>query len=444
MTDSAASALIASRYEVQRTLGQGAFGRTFLARDREAGRDVAIKMLDTQRVETLKGFELFEREAAVLRSVRHHGVPEVFASLRGEWEGRPAAFLVMEYVEGKSLATLIEERHHLGPAEASHILLELLGVLDYLHGRAPPILHRDIKPANIIVRPDGFPTLVDFGAVRTALHAPGQDGSTIVGTYGYMPYEQHMGQATPASDLYALAATYLHLLTGRPPQEFMTPEGRIEVPPGLPGGERQREVLGRLLRPAPTERYQSAREVRQALLATEAGTAAPGTRSLATISQRKALSQPDLPPAPREIEGEAARLLRLLAPSTLRSMTPNEDPLKPVGFMMGAAMVMAGIVTFGVLPMIYFGRAYTRRHKVRRFLREGHGATAEIISMQDAKDDMGVKLSRVRYQWEANGQLHRDSDEVPARIADKWLVGDQIQVLYLPEAGFDSLVISTG
>jgi serine/threonine protein kinase len=435
--------LIADRYEVLRTLGQGAFGRTFLARDREAGREVAIKMLDTQRVESLKGFELFEREAAVLRSVRHHGVPEVHASLRAEWEGREAAFLVMEYIAGKSLQTLIEERHHLDPAEASHLLLELLGVLDYLHGRVPPILHRDIKPANIILRPDGFPTLVDFGAVRSALHGPGHDGSTIVGTYGYMPYEQHMGQASPASDLYALAATYLHLLTGRPPQEFMTPEGRIEVPAGLPGGERQREVLGRLLRPAPPERYQSAREVRQALLASEAAAVAPASRAVVTTTHRTALALPDLPPAPREIQGRAAHLLKVLAPSTLRSMMPNEDPLKPVGVLVTTAMLMAGVVTFGIMPAIFLVRSHIRRRKVRRFLVEGHAATAEIISMQDAKDDMGTKLSRVRFQWEVNGHLHRDSDEVLARIADKWLVGDQVQILYLPEAGYDSLIIST-
>ncbi len=443
MTQPAAGPVIDGRYEVLRTLGQGAFGRTFLARDREAGREVAIKMLDTQRVDSLKGFELFEREATVLRSVRHHGVPEVHASLRAAWEGREAAFLVMEYVAGKSLQALIEERHHLDPAEASHLLLELLGVLDYLHGRVPPILHRDIKPANIILRPDGFPTLVDFGAVRSALHGPGHDGSTIVGTYGYMPYEQHMGQASPASDLYALAATYLHLLTGRPPQEFMTPEGRIEVPAGLPGGERQREVLGRLLRPAPTERYQSAREVRQALLASEAAAVGPGSRAVVTRTHRTALTLPDLPPAPREIKGHAAHLFKVLAPSTLRSMMPNEDPLKPVGLLVTTAMVMASAVTFGILPGIFLVRSHIRRRKVRRFLTEGHAATAEIISMQDAKDDMGTKLSRIRFQWEVDGRLHRDSDEVLARIADKWLVGDQVQILYLPDAGYDSLIIST-
>ncbi|MFN0177853.1 MAG: serine/threonine protein kinase [Gemmatimonadales bacterium] len=425
-----------------RTLGQGAFGRTYLARDHQSGRDVAIKMLDTRTVESWKAFELFEREAAVLRSVRHHGVPEIYDSIRAEWEGREAAFLVMEYVAGTPLTTLIEDRRHLDPAEASHLLLELLGVLDYLHGRVPPILHRDIKPANIILRPDGFPTLVDFGAVRTAIHPPGQGGSTIVGTYGYMPYEQHMGQASPASDLYALAATYLHLVTGRAPPEFMNPEGRIEVPNGLPGGDRLRQVLARMLRPSPPERYQTAREVRQALLASE--DVASG-RVLVAAAPRAVPAVIDLPPAPRTIEGPTAALLRRLAPSAIRTMIGASAPGQPEKIGAGAVVgfVVVGLITFGILPLIYLARSRMRRQRVIRFLQKGVPATAEIVTMQDTKDDLGQKLNRIRYQWEVDGQFHRHSEEVLASIADKWLVGDQIRILYLPDEEFDSLVIST-
>ena len=432
---------IADRYEVLRTLGQGAFGRTFLARDTATSREVAIKMLDTSKVESWKGFELFEREAAVLRSVRHHGVPEIYDSIRADWEGREAAFLVMEYVAGTSLASLIEERRHLDPAEASHLLLELLGVLDYLHGRVPPILHRDIKPANIILRPDGFPTLVDFGAVRRALHGPGQDGSTIVGTYGYMPYEQHMGQASPASDLYALAATYLHLLTGRAPPEFMNQEGRIEIPNGLPGGERQRHVLSRMLRPSPAERYQSAREVRQALMATEDAAA---SRSLVPATPRAAIAMPDLPPTPRPYSGPITALHRRLSPSATRSMFPSQDPDRPIGLGRRLGMVFLGLISFGVLPAVLVAKSHIRSQRVLKFLENGLPAIAEIITMQDAKDDMGLKISRIRYQWQVDGQFHRGADEVLATRSDKWLVGDQIQILYLPNENFDSLVISTG
>ncbi len=437
-------ALIAGRYEVLRTLGQGAFGRTFLARDQQGGREVAIKMLDTQKVDSFKGFELFEREAAVLRSVRHHGVPEIYDSLRAEWEGSPAAFLVMEYVAGKSLEALITERRHLDPTEATHILLELLGVLDYLHGRVPPILHRDIKPANIILRPDGFPTLVDFGAVRSAIHAPGRDGSTIVGTYGYMPYEQHMGQATPSSDLYALAATFIHLLTGRAPPEFLNAEGRIAVPESLPGGERLRLVLSRMLRLSPAERFQSAREVRQALV--ESAEPAPPRVALTHTASntRRAVAVVELPPVPRTIEGDTETLLRRLAPSAWRAMFSTRPLNEPISPGIAAVVLLGGVVTFGILPVVYLARARARRLRVSRFLEHGLPATAEIISIQDAKDDLGTKICRIRYQWESEGVLHRGSDEVWASLSSRWLAGDQIQILYLPDNDFDSLVITTG
>ena len=151
--------MIAERYEIVRAIGHGSFGRTFLARDTVAGRDVALKLLDQRADVDLKALELFEREAAVLRSTRHQGIPEVFDFLRVEWEGTPASLLVMEYVEGSSLATMIEERRQLDPSEVMHLFLEMLGILEYLHALVPPVVHRDIKPSNIIMRPNGLPAL---------------------------------------------------------------------------------------------------------------------------------------------------------------------------------------------------------------------------------------------------------------------------------------------
>src|SRR5687768_17285959 len=222
-----AAPLVGGRYEILRTLGQGAFGHTFLARDRTDDRSVAIKLLDTRGRggDDWKAYELFRREADVLRAIRHHGIPEVFETLQDSWYGSPTTFLVMEYVEGTSLAQLIEEKTALDAGLVMHVFLELLGVLDYLHTRVPPILHRDIKPSNVILRPNGFPALVDFGSVRRVFMTAEEAGSTIAGTYGYMPYEQYMGQAAPSSDLFATAATFLHLLTGRPPRDFMNDEG---------------------------------------------------------------------------------------------------------------------------------------------------------------------------------------------------------------------------
>lgn len=434
--------LIADRYTVLRTLGQGAFGRTLLARDNTSDREVAMKMLDTQKVDGFKAFELFEREALVMRSVRHHGVPEIYDSFKAPWEGQTAAFLVMEYINGQSLDALIHERKHLDPADASHILLELLGVLDYLHSRVPPILHRDIKPANIILRPDGYPALVDFGAVRSAIAPAGQDGSTIVGTYGYMPYEQYMGQATPASDLYALAATYLHLLTGNAPPAFMSDEGRIAVPDTLPGGDRQRQVLSRMLRPSPAERFQSAREVRQALLAEEGVALVVPDRPTSSLVVRSMGTTLALPPAPRVLSDDAAERFRKLAPSYWRAGHTGSADASSNFFSVSAALFV-GLVTFGVLPTVVAVNAARKRSRLKRYFTYGTPAIAEITAIESEMNELGSRHGRVRFQYEAEGQLHRSSDTAPLAVADKWRPGDHIEVLYLPDDDYDAVIIST-
>ena len=443
--------LVANRYEIVRTLGQGAFGRTLLAGDRAAGgRSVALKVLDRRGADDWKAHELFEREAAVLRSLRHHGIPEVHEVIRDEWEGAPATFLVMEYVEGTPLAELIEARRTLDAAEVVHIFLEMLGILEYLHGRVPPILHRDIKPSNIILRPDGRPALVDFGSVRRVFLGPDEGGSTVVGTYGYMPYEQYMGQATPASDLYALGATFLHLLTGRPPRDWMTGEGRIEVPDALPGDPRLRPIIARLLRPSPAERYASAREVRQALLGAasgEPGGTAVATTAAVTVGRPRAVpivvKPVELPPVPRALEGPTAELFQRVAPSAWRLMDSSSKPSERAGLADVLSFAFFSVLTVGVLPLIFFGMARARRRRLRPFFRDGVPATAEVLSVGVDEVAFGEKMARVTYQFEADGAMHRDSEQVLPAIASRWQPGDRVQILYLPDRDYDSVIIST-
>src|SRR5688500_16894658 len=101
--DVPAGKMVGGRYEILHVLGQGAFGRTFLARDTGSDRQVALKLLDARDAVTWKAREMFEREADVLRSLRHHGIPEVFDLVHEDWNGAPALMLVMEYIEGVSL-----------------------------------------------------------------------------------------------------------------------------------------------------------------------------------------------------------------------------------------------------------------------------------------------------------------------------------------------------
>lgn len=427
---------IADRYDVLGPLGRGSFAQTLLARDLKLNRQVAIKVLHPRAAGDWKAYQLFEREAMVLRDLRHHGIPTVHESFKAQWDGAEAAFLVMEYVEGTSLAELIAQQRHLDPAEVAQLFVELLGVLDYLHTRVPPILHRDIKPANVIVRTDGSPALVDFGAVRNVFMDPDESGSTVVGTYGYMPYEQTMGQASAASDLYALAATFLHLITGRAPPAFIGESGRLTVPASLPCGDRLRLVLTRLLAAAPGERYQSARETRAALLAESSSPPVPARVAPAALAS--------LGPAPRELTGDTAALFKRLSHSMWQLMEPNQKPGTRWGFTDFLLVALFSVLTAGILPAIFASHARSRRQRLKPFLMHGMPATAQVLGSAPEDLGFGAKISRVRYEFEVDGRKVRDSDTVLPWLADRWDVGSEIHVLYRPDRDYDSVIVSSG
>ncbi len=138
------------------------------------------------------------------------------------------------------MASLRRRRASLTHAEVARFLRDADSALSYLHSRAPAIIHRDIKPGNVILRRDGSFAFVDFGSVRDQLKPEG--GSTVVGTFGYMAPEQFQGRALPASDVYAVGATALSLVTGREPEDFAPPRPRHRRARGT--GQRRRAVAG--------------------------------------------------------------------------------------------------------------------------------------------------------------------------------------------------------
>lgn len=212
--DLGGKALRGDRYVLIGLLGDGAQGRTFEGFDRMRGQPVAIKRFDVRGAVAWKDVELAEREARVLQSLSHPRLPRYVE----HFEEDGALYLVMEKIEGESLAALRARGASLSEDEVMRLLREAGEVLGYLHGRAPPVIHRDLKPGNVIRRPDGSFAFVDFGAVRDKLRHEG--GSTVVGTFGYMAPEQFQGRALPASDVYAVGATALAMLTGRQPEDL--------------------------------------------------------------------------------------------------------------------------------------------------------------------------------------------------------------------------------
>jgi tRNA A-37 threonylcarbamoyl transferase component Bud32 len=240
-------ALKDGRFVILGSLGQGAQGHTFDGVDRREGRPVAIKRFDVRSAKSWKDAELAEREARVLQSLSHPKLPRYV----DHFEQDGSLYLVMEKIEGESLAALRKRGAVLSEAAVLRLLRDASEVLEYLHGRAPPVIHRDLKPGNVLQRPDGSFAFVDFGAVRDKLRADG--GSTVVGTFGFMAPEQFQGRALPASDVYAIGATALSMLTGRQPEELPHKGLAIDVRAAL-GGGRLVDVLGAMLDPDPDRR----------------------------------------------------------------------------------------------------------------------------------------------------------------------------------------------
>jgi serine/threonine protein kinase len=243
-----ASTLKAGRYRVEGVLGSGGQGETLEGRDTSTERQVAIKRFNVRGAASWKDVELAEREARVLQALEHPRLPRYI----DHFEEDGALYLVMERVEGESLAAVRKRGGTLPRNEIVRMLADVGEVLDYLHGRAPPIIHRDIKPGNVIRRPDGTFVLVDFGSVRDSLKPEG--GSTVVGTFGFMGPEQFQGRALPQSDVYALGATALSLLTGREPEELPHRGLAIDVVQALPHDPTFARVLTRMLDPDPDRR----------------------------------------------------------------------------------------------------------------------------------------------------------------------------------------------
>lgn len=295
-----------NRYQLIRILGQGGFGRTYLATDQGRFNErCAIKEwippLSSQ-ADFDKSRELFQREATILHQVRHPQIPQFQAF----FEQDQRLFLVQDYVDGETYHALLDEKLAQGrtfeESEVLQLLIQLLPVLDYLHDQK--IIHRDISPDNIILRSqDHRPVLIDFGVVKevvTQLQATGtQIAATTVGKLGYAPSEQmQTGRAYPNSDLYALAVTAIVLLTGREPQDLFDDQSMTwewhaytTVRPSFA------HVLNRMLSFRPNDRYRSAAEVADALqtVAAESGASAapsPSTLKTVAIGGRRELQPP--------------------------------------------------------------------------------------------------------------------------------------------------------
>jgi serine/threonine protein kinase len=263
------ASLLQNRYQVQRLLARGGMGAVYQAVDIQLfNRRCVVKEVLTRRLSPTDKVEAernFRREAELLAALRHPSIPQIYEYfIEG---GR--YYLVMEYVEGDNLADLLVRSGPLPEIEVLRYAAQLCDVLCYLSTRTPPVVHRDVKPANIILR--GNPAqaiLVDFGVAKPKM-GQGLDTSAL-GTLGYAAPEQAGGRAEPRSDVYGLAVTIYHLVTGDDPGDH--PYTFLHLDKFSP---KLQAILSRALNPAVAQRL-DAHGMKVAL----AGLVAPEASSL--------------------------------------------------------------------------------------------------------------------------------------------------------------------
>lgn len=257
--------ILQDRYRLESVLGAGGMGTTYKALDLQTNRPVAVKILHLSRAKEWTTLEMFTREAQLLQQLAHPNIPRYVEYFTIDRPHDQQFVLVQDFIAGETLQHKVESGWQPSADDIRHIALQLVDILEYLHGLHPPVIHRDVNPKNIILSPDNTVYLVDFGAVQEKLRTDDLDSTTIVGTCGYTPFEQFRGAAVPASDFYALGATLLFLLTGKHPSDILTKPRKNrfqDIPLITP---RLIRLLNGLLESEAARRITSAREVRRVL-----------------------------------------------------------------------------------------------------------------------------------------------------------------------------------
>jgi beta-lactam-binding protein with PASTA domain len=354
------------RYEIHSRLGRGGMADVFLTRDRLLDRPVAIKVLFPEYAADPNFVERFRREATAASNLTHPNIVGVYDF------GRQGGtyFMVMEYVNGRSLADILRADGTLLPQRAADIASDVAAALGFAHRNG--VVHRDVKPANILVSSTGAVKVADFGIARAMNAATEQDltqAGAVMGTATYFSPEQAQGgNPDPRSDLYSLGIVMYEMVAGQVPfqaenpvaiaykQVHDPPPPLAEVAPGVPPA--YDAIVAKLLAKAPTARYPSADDLRTDLRRFREGlpVAAQTAAGAAALTTMTPAVPPPPPVAPTQVVASQATRVQptdVRPPATGRTTpvpyAPDEPPRRNGWYVLGAVLAVLLIGIGGVI-----------------------------------------------------------------------------------------------
>lgn len=369
--------VLGGRYEVGELIGRGGMAQVHLGYDTRLSRTVAIKVLRADLAQDPMFLARFRREAQSAAALNHPSIVSVYDTgeehLTSE-AGKPLSlpYIVMEYVKGRTVASLLSDGNPVPIGEAVEITVGVLNALEYSHHEG--IIHRDIKPGNVMLTPDGKVKVMDFGIARAIADSAATMTQTnsVVGTAQYLSPEQARGEVVDArSDLYSTGCLLYELLTGKPPftgdsavavayqhvSEQPKPASRVasDIPDALD------RVVMKSLAKQREDRYQSAAEFRRDLIAAArgGGVEAPSVTSW-TIPAAPAYAPTQVATASQQPQTGAAALAQTLTQSDMEPVDPETKKRQRRNkIMIWIGIIFLALAILGVVWAVLSGGKHT-------------------------------------------------------------------------------------